>query len=149
MQEKLYYTWEYIHRLTLNLADEILSRSYDIDYIAAVSRGGLIPGVLMSHYMDLPIVPIQWSTRDFGEQVHYGDVVEDIQAGKTILLVDDINDSGKTFIDILKDWEYTTECKGKVITASVFQRTSTTLPSDHHSKLITSQDWLVFPWEKK
>lgn len=149
MESKLYYTWEYIHRHALNLADDILQHKYSIDYIVAVSRGGLVPGVLLSHYMDLPLRPLLWSTRDSKDQVHDLTIAEDLNEGSTILLVDDINDSGKTFVEILKDWEYNTECKGRVITASVFQRSTTTLPSDHYSKLLTCQDWVVFPWEKK
>lgn len=149
MEDKLYYTWEYIHRLTLNLADGVLEENYNIDYIVAVSRGGLVPGVLMSHYMDLPLKPLAWSTRDHLDQVHDLTIAEDIKEGKTILLVDDINDSGKTFIEILSDWEYNHLSAGRVIPVSVFQRATTKLPSDHYSKLITCQDWVVFPWEKK
>lgn len=149
MEEKLYYTWEYIHRLTLNLADDVMKEDYKIDYIVAVSRGGLIPGVLMSHYMNIPLKPLPWSTRDHLEQLHDLTVAEDIKEGKNILLVDDINDSGKTFIEILNDWEYNHLSAGRVIPVSVFQRATTELPSDHYAKLITCQDWVVFPWEKK
>jgi hypoxanthine phosphoribosyltransferase len=148
MEDKLYYTWEYIHRLSLDVADAIIKDHTDFSYIAAVSRGGLIPGVLLSHYMNLPLVPIEWSTRDHPQQIHYLPINEDIAAGKKILLVDDINDTGRTFVELLHDWEYNQE-SGNVITASVFQRSTTQQPSNYYAKLLNTNDWVVFPWEKK
>jgi hypoxanthine phosphoribosyltransferase len=149
MEDKLYYTWEYLHRQTLDLADAILAEGPKFDYIAAISRGGLIPGVLMSHYMNLPLVPIEWSTRDHQQKTHYLNINEDIVNGKNILLVDDINDSGRTFIELLEDWEYSEGSEGRVVTAAVFERSTTQRPCDFYARLIQSNDWVVFPWEKK
>lgn len=147
MEEKLYYTWEYIHRQTLLLVKMIQEKEVVADYIVGISRGGLIPAVLMSHHMGLPLKPLVWSTRDHLDQVHDLTIAEDLKEGKTILLVDDINDSGRTFTEVLTDWEYSEASAGKVITACIFERATTSRPSDFHAKTITINNWVVFPYE--
>ena len=147
-EDRQYYSYEYIHKQTCILISLIEQSGIKFDYVAAVSRGGLIPGVTVSHHLGLPLVPIQWSTRDHSQQVHQSIVMEDLHAGSTVLLVDDINDSGRTFIELIDDWSYNDQCEGKLVTASLFQRYSTQCPSDFYSRLIQSDSWVVFPWEK-
>lgn len=149
MEDKLYYSWDFVEFETLKLAEAIRSKDWNVAYIAAVSRGGLVPGVMMSHHLGLPLVPVQWSTRDHSEQTHYASISEDLWDGYNALLVDDINDSGRTFIELIEDWNYNSATEGKLYTASVFQRHSTKQPSDIYGKLITTDSWIVFPWEKK
>lgn len=121
---------------------------YKFDYIVAVSRGGLLPGVILSHKMGIPLYPVVWSTRDYDQRVYYGDIAEDLTLGKTILLVDDINDTGKTFLDLIDDWSYNKEY-GTLITATMYQRYTTKLPSHYYSVYIDNDAWVEFPWEKK
>lgn len=77
--------------------------------ILAPIRGGLVPGVMLSHKMKIPMFALNFSLRDFK-------IVEDVprslldyiarSENKTILLVDDIVDGGTTFkhlIEILND----------------------------------------------
>lgn len=147
-EDRLYYTYDYIHHHTLKLINAISEKHSSIDYIVGISRGGLVPAVTMSHHMGLPLIPVQWSTRDHSQRVHNLAIAEDLQGGATILLVDDINDSGKTFVELIEDWEYNSESEGRLITASIFQRYTTQMPSDFHSKMINSDAWVVMPWEK-
>lgn len=146
MNEKIIITYNEFHDLTINLANKL--RNIDFSYIVAPSRGGLLPGVILSHELKKEVVPIQWSTRDGTKKEHKENIVQDLKNGKTLLLVDDINDSGKSFIGLLKDWGIA-ENDGKVIKASILQRYSTKLPSDYYSKLINNDRWVYFPWEKQ
>lgn len=144
---KTFITYENIHHYTSELVRKVSAENSNIDYIVGISRGGLIPAVIMSHQMGLPLVPVQWSTRDHSQRMHNLTIAEDLQRGATILLVDDINDSGKTFLELIEDWRYTKESFGQLITASVFQRYSTSHPSDFYDVLVTDDSWLVFPYE--
>lgn len=80
-------------------------RTYDI--IIAPNRGGLIPGVMLSHHFNIPLVPIIYSTRDFVQPISpslYATLklyVEDFPINA--LLIEDIIDSGKTIADLLVD----------------------------------------------
>jgi hypoxanthine phosphoribosyltransferase len=44
---------------------------FDPEVIVGISRGGLTPGVMISHWMNLPFKPIQAALRDFPEWEDY------------------------------------------------------------------------------
>ena len=58
--KKKYYSWQNIENMTLNLCDQV--KDLNIDYIIALARGGCVPGVTMSHNLDIPMIPIKLST---------------------------------------------------------------------------------------
>ena len=93
MTKKLWYNWREMRRDVNSLCREILLDKFDPNVIVGLSRGGLTPGVMMSHWMKKPFKPIKTSLRDFPEW-------EDYLPRKTderVLIVDDICDSGETF----------------------------------------------------
>ena len=90
---KIWYKWKEMRRDVNTLCREILLDKFDPDVIVGLSRGGLTPGVMMSHWMEKPFKSIKASLRDFPEW-------EDYLPRKTderVLIVDDICDSGETF----------------------------------------------------
>ena len=90
---KLWYDWKEMRRDVNTLCREIVLDKFDPDVIVGLSRGGLTPGVMMSHWMKKPFKPIKTSLRDYPEW-------EDYLPRKTderVLIVDDVCDSGKTF----------------------------------------------------
>ena len=97
--------------------------------------------------LNLPLETVKWSTRDFKGNQHRFDIHRRLEDGENIILVDDINDSGRTFIELKADWDYTNTLKGKLTTVSVLQRHSTTEPSNEYGFEVRSEDWVVFPWE--
>ena len=91
--KKLWYSWEEMRRDVNVLCREIVLDKFDPEVIVGISRGGLVPGVMMSHWFKKPFKPIKAAMRDFPEW-------EDYLRRKTdnrVLIVDDICDSGKTF----------------------------------------------------
>ena len=90
---KIWYKWKEMRRDVNTLCREIVLEKFDPDVIVGLSRGGLTPGVMMSHWMEKPFKSIKASLRDFPEW-------EDYLPRKTderVLIVDDICDSGETF----------------------------------------------------
>ena len=90
---KIWYKWKEMRRDVNSLCREILLDKFDPDVIVGLSRGGVTPGVMMSHWMEKPFKSIKASLRDFPEW-------EDYLPRKTderVLIVDDICDSGETF----------------------------------------------------
>ena len=75
------------------------------DYVVGLTRGGLLPAVLISHYLDVPMDALKVSLRDDQETTSNLSMAEDAYLGKNILIVDDINDSGATLNWIKQDWE--------------------------------------------
>ena len=93
MSKKLWYPWNEMRRDVNTLCREITLDKFDPCCIVGISRGGLTPGVMMSHWLQKPFKPVKASLRDFPEW-------EDYLPRKTderVLIVDDICDSGETF----------------------------------------------------
>lgn len=93
--------WEQIYELCIQVADNIKKSSFSPDLLVAISRGGWIPGRILSDMLGNPHVATI-------KVEHYVDIYEttpkpeitqpipiDVKS-KKILLVDDIADSGKS-----------------------------------------------------
>lgn len=106
------------------LCREITKTSWRPNYIVGLTRGGLIPAVMLSHYFDVPMHSLNVSLRDstigpetncwmsedaFGYvDEHEREIIKsrwDPKKRQNILIVDDINDTGATFNWILDDWQ--------------------------------------------
>ena len=93
MSKIKWYSWEEMRRDVNVLCREIVLDKFDPQVIVGISRGGLVPGVMMSHWFKKPFKPVKAALRDFPSW-------EDYLPRKTderVLIVDDICDSGKTF----------------------------------------------------
>ena len=130
-------------------ADEVKSENlkWDPDVIIAIARGGCVPGVYLSHLLHRPLEVITWQTRD-------GCIKEvpNISKDKQILIVDDINDSGLTFRQILDSLEPESELerrrmKKNIKTAALWERSSSKFSVDIKPNRIDTEDWIIFPWE--
>ena len=90
--------------LVSTICKQIAFDNWRPDYIVGISRGGLLPAVMISHYFEIPMKPLQVSLRDDSECVSDLGMAEDAFDGKNILIVDDINDQGSTLNWIMQDW---------------------------------------------
>lgn len=143
------------------------------NYIVGLSRGGLIPAVMISHATMVPVVPLTVTLRDhsitesnilFAKDA-FGAVYDSTgelvfsQAKKNILIVDDINDSGATLSWIKDDWrqlsndietpdESIWHCNVRI--AVLVNNTHSKETIDYYHFNIDKQkdnSWIVFPWE--
>ena len=90
---KLWYSWEEMRRDVNVLARDIVLDNFDPVVIVGLSRGGLTPGVMLSHWFKKPFKSVKSALRDFPEWEDYLPRPTD----KRVLIVDDICDSGETF----------------------------------------------------
>lgn len=115
-------------------------------------RGGLSIGVMLSHYFDCPVYPVHVSLRDSAEIVDYISLERGFrQAWKhgSVLVVDDINDTGKTFKTIM-DTIANIPLKGETRTAVLLEKSSSDFEADFVGEYIyedREHEWVVFPWE--
>lgn len=123
-----------LNGLVAKICRNILFSDWRPDYIVGITRGGLIPATMISHYLNIPMHTLAVSLRDGGEPESNlwmaedalgpqsrdrfiddendiasildaaSDLLEQGATYKNILLVDDINDTGATFNWIMKDW---------------------------------------------
>ena len=90
--------------LVSSICREIAADTWKPDYIVGLTRGGLLPAVMISHYLNVPMQSLDVSLRDGGACTSNLGMAEDAFDGKNILIVDDINDQGSTLNWIMKDW---------------------------------------------
>jgi xanthine phosphoribosyltransferase len=146
--------------------------NYRPDYIVGLTRGGLVPGVLLSHYLDVPFYALNkdesnlWMAEDaFGyagqdSQEEYKSRW-DISFRKNILIIDDINDTGKTFRNIVEDWRsgclpkeeqaWNTVWHNNVKFACLIHNDASDFNTDFPGYTINkleNPEWCVFPWEQ-
>lgn len=143
-----------VSRLTLDICRTIERSGWQPQRVVGISRGGLLPAVLVSQWFDIPMVPLNVSLRDSGECESNTWLAEDAQAGMKTLVIDDINDTGATFAWIKQDWEtsvYKPIDWNFVKFASVVENTASKIVSSYSGLEINKvQDpqWVQFPWEE-
>lgn len=116
MTKKIHISYDQLKGHVNEIIRQINSDGWTPDYVVGITRGGLLPAVLISQYMDLPMHTIKVSLRDGMEEdcdhncwmaedaFGYKSGASDPDARLNILLVDDINDSGATIAWIKNDW---------------------------------------------
>ena len=105
--EKRKVSWSEFQGLVANICRDIANSEWRPDYIVGITRGGLLPAVMISQYFNVPCETLKVSLRDHsGENPTESNLwmAEDAFNGKKILVVDDINDTGATINWILQDW---------------------------------------------
>lgn len=142
----LVVTWSTFYSLSQALANSILRQKVPLDEIVAIARGGLSVGLVLTDFLHIPIstITIQ-SYTDIKKQglVHITSKLGKTIRGKNILLVDDIADSGKTFLRAIS---YLKRHKpASLITASLFYKPHSVFRPDFFAK--QTSDWILLPHE--
>lgn len=170
---KLYFTDKHVKSWVHSIVRDINNQQWRPDYIVGLNRGGLTPAVMISHYLDVPMHTLDVSFRDsdngpesnlwmaedaFGYPT-FDPLVSD-NGRKNILIVDDINDSGRTLDWIKQDWP--SGCKpndprwnevwnNNVRFAVLINNEASNFKDvDYVGKTINKHEtpvWVVFPWE--
>tara|TARA_A100001011_G_scaffold240791_1_gene248771 strand:- start:364 stop:807 length:444 start_codon:yes stop_codon:yes gene_type:complete len=133
------------------LCREILLDGFNPEVIVGLSRGGLTPGVMMSHWMQKPFKPVKASLRDFPEWEDYLPKKTD----ERVLIVDDICDSGETF-DRIKSYikgpriNQPMELPVEVRFATLWWNNECNVEPHYYVNQIAKDStgtWIHFPWE--
>ena len=95
---------EYQHRVS-KICRSIVQSKWAPDYVVGITRGGLLPAVMISHWLDVKMNSLDISLRDGGDTVSNLGMSDDAFNGANILVVDDINDTGSTINWLIKDWQ--------------------------------------------
>ena len=159
--KKVSFTNEDIKNYVNKLCRDITLSNWRPDYIVGLTRGGLIPAVMISHYLNVPMHSLNVSLRDsdIGPESNCW-MAEDAYNGVNILIVDDINDSGATFNWIKEDWpkssfpndaKWNDVWQGNVRFATLFENLSSTCNDvTYFAEEINKAEndvWIDFPWE--
>ena len=156
---KRIFSWTDVDLATTFIKHKLEADNFKPDYVVGLTRGGLIPAVILSHMYGVKLVPLDASFRDsedspesnlwLPESVNF--------SNKKVLIVDDINDSGATFNWIKQDWNTSTAGIGgidwsNVKFAALVHNKASTAPTDYTYLTINKAEqdiWIVYPWENK
>lgn len=143
------YTQGHFNHDIKRVIEKIGDKRFDL--IVGVTRGGCIPAVCLSHALKIPATMIDYSTRD-GANIHpkslYGYFETLSEKYKSILIVDDLVDSGVSMIKLVQ----TAKMFHDVSVATLLHNTDVTLKVDHYwGTAYSRQDerrYFDFWWEQ-
>jgi hypoxanthine phosphoribosyltransferase len=165
-QNKLPISWNQIEKYCTEISISILKSGFKPDYVVGITRGGLVPAVLISHILEVPMQTLQVQLRDGKPNDCESNcwMSEDAfgytENAKNILVVDDINDGGDTINWIKWDWRSTclpndpkwdTVWGKNVRFATVVNNLGSKETVDYSALEINKTEndvWIDFPWER-
>ena len=137
MVGKIFISWADIDEMIEDLYQKL--KDENIDKVVGISRGGLIPGVMLSHRLNAGFEPLEWQTRD-GE---FQDRIKAMNFNKNLkctIFVDDICDTSTTIKQIK---QLIPKSRWAVLHQKAdieLEFVATTLYNDDR--------WVIYPWEE-
>ena len=127
---KSHLSWDDIEVLVEKLCNKITSSKLEVKDLWGLPRGGLIPTVMVSHRLNIPITKGTISP--------------------TTLIIDDICDSGLTFENYynLHQNSYSFPFNLKTACLHYKPHTSSFEPTLWANQW-SSNDWIIYPWERE
>lgn len=152
MKPKYRHVYDFeVRDLLLNIVRDCALQDFRPSAIVAPNRGGLPLGVMLSHYFECPLFPVQVSLRD-APIVNAMEVQRELREAwrqGPVLFIDDINDTGNTLLKV-KELATGVPLAGEIRYAVLFEKPSSQDAADFVGSYIDEdyQDaWVVFPWE--
>lgn len=154
MGDILKLNWDNVNFLVECLSDQIKSKKINYDTIIALGRGGLIPGATLSYKLDIyNLYNLGISTRE--DDGKYLDTIvyqkpASLNKNSKILVVDDINDSGRTFtaVNSILQSEYNIDSDNILYASLVMRDGSEFNKNIIFGNILYTTSWLQFPWDK-
>ena len=149
---KRYLSWEEIQRLVDQLIREHLTEAYDA--MLVITRGGMVPGCLISEKIDLrnilvaAMVYYTGIDRTLDKPIFLQFPSDTLLDGKRLLIVDDVWDSGRTIMAV-KERLNMVNCYYNI--AVLHYKPGRSKYQDERPDFYAeiTEDWLVYPWDRE
>lgn len=159
MVEKVFYSYKNMENDIDLIAESIDQEGWKPDVVVGILRGGIVPAVSLSHYYDVPLIAMEWSTRDqaVGKQLPE-ELLGYLFSESKILIIDDICDSGLTLREVynhLSDRFFQEKLRStslkNVRTAVLHYNEGQEMFKPEYNAITINKSkkdiWLVYPWE--
>jgi hypoxanthine phosphoribosyltransferase len=142
-------SWERFHELARELAFAIHRAGFRPELIIAIGRGGYMPARIISDYLD--VYDLTDIRIEHYHAVHMQRLARvryplaaDI-AGKRVLLIDDVSDSGGTFEAAIQHLREHGE-PARLGTAVLHHKRVSSYKADFYAEEVSEWHWITYPW---
>lgn len=152
---EFYYNWKNLDTDIRLLSSKVKDDGFKPQYIIGISRGGLVPATMLSYKFNVPLLVFDPKKDEINN-------LKCCFERNSILVVDEINDTGSTINSIRKSiiknlkgeyregWENIFELNNiKFLT--LYNNLSSNAKVNYFTKLIDKESnpnlWIQFPWE--
>jgi hypoxanthine phosphoribosyltransferase len=142
-------SWAEVETLVADIVGQVRADRFRPDLIVAIARGGFVPARLLADHLDvfdmdsIKIEHYRGVRKGPGARLRYPLSAE--VDGRTILVVDDVSDSGETFELALAHIRSRGTPAG-VRTAAVHHKETSSYRPDYHAGKLSHWRWLIYPW---
>ena len=142
------YTYNRLNKDMKNLVRRIRYAKFHPKTIVALARGGLIPGVWLSHKLKAPLMIV--SVKSYNDNREQENTVllnssYTVPIQSPILLVDEIADKGITLQTVKRHFE---SIGIEVRTATLLYKDHSILKPDWVMNKVPKSKWITFFWEQ-
>lgn len=141
-------SYDSLHNAAVTMVKEARTLGW-IDRVLAPVRGGLMFGVIASHKLNVPLIPLQYSSkRGAGDDKNHANLLPVMDDNvRTILLVDDIVDSGYTLAEIVNTYTQS-PTPIRVITAAFhYKEGAVFVPDLYYWRIPATSEFINYPYE--
>ena len=147
---RIYLSWIDVDKLISGMIPRM--RAYDYDLVIAITRGGIIPGAIISERMAIQQVLVA-SVDFYEDEEHDLDwpvfmqfPADSFLRNKRVLIVDDIWDRGKQVISVTERVE---QAGGNPMSAVLHYKPHRSNFPDKTPTFyaVETEDWIIYPWE--
>ena len=153
------YNWYEVEQgvgfISASVLIDLASNARKIRSVLGVYRGGVIPGMMVAYKIGVPFIPLPWQTRDQDKNVD-GTVLFDAliacEPYESLVIVDDIADSGRTINEIyraVEEFNRHSDVPTIVYYSALVRKSSAVLDTPIISvSNFNTTEWVEFPWER-
>ncbi|KPF55661.1 phosphoribosyltransferase [Novosphingobium sp. AAP1] len=146
-----YIAYDDFLAIVLTLSQTVGTGDWKPDFVVGIGRGGLVPAVYMSQILNVPMLSIDQSAKvpGFADELLVK-LATMTKAGQRILIIDDINDSGRTIAQVRRLLRAHDTVEDNLRFAVMINNAVSQETVDYAVQTIdrtTDKRWFVFPWE--
>ena len=136
-----------IQTCVYNFVEQFQTDNKTFTHVVGIARGGLVPAVMLSHKLNIPMLTYSVSSyigRAYNLLKSNQDesVFDVLDQDSSVLIVDDICDTGKTVQYMLK-----LLADIPVSVATITTKSQSKDKVDYHGAVVGEREWVTFPWE--
>lgn len=137
-----------VYEMAYKISHQITESSLNFDVVIGIARGGFPPARLVCDFLNIKTLTAfqikHYTGAKEHKEVEISDPVDIDLKGKNVLIVDDVNDSGKTLIAAVNHVKSLDA--GEIKTAVLHEKNNTSIKADYLGDYLDEWKWLIYQW---